>query len=240
MPRIIRNFVGQTPQVSSPQGRFKSGARVLNGRQLTGVDAHGKHLLYDWDGKMLHIHLGLYRNLRRHKSAPPEPRVQVRIRVIGDNKSFGLNGPTACELLSKAKVKALRDYLTANGYYGGSANMLKLDLKALERPGWVQVFDFHVHAKREEGNWEELCGVIRSDERSDLFEVTLYDNFSRNDVVQRATDGMITAQRGPRHWSYWPLMTLVALVFGTAIVGAVLSPEGATTTTPESVKAEAP
>ena len=136
--------------------------------------------------------------------------------------------------------KDLRDYLTANGYYGRSANILKLDLKALERPGWVQVFEFHVHAKQEEGNWEELCGVIRSDERSDLFEVTFYDNSSRNDVVQRATDGMITAQRGPRHWSYWPLMTLVALVFGTAIVGAVLSPEGAPSTNPESVKAEAP
>ena len=106
-----RDFVGQTLQVSSPQGRFKSGARVLNGRQLTGVDAHGKHLLHDWDGKTLHIHLGLYGKFRRHKSPPPEPRGQVRIRVIGEDKSFDLNGPTTCELLSKAKVKALRDWL---------------------------------------------------------------------------------------------------------------------------------
>jgi len=78
---------------------------------LTGVDAHGKHLLYDWDGKTLHIHLGLYDKFRRHKSPPPEPRGQVRLRVIGDENAFDLNGPTACELLSRAKVKALRDRL---------------------------------------------------------------------------------------------------------------------------------
>ena len=106
-----RDFVGQTLQVSSPQGRFKSGATTLNGRQLIGIDAHGKHLLYDWDGKMLHIHLGLYGKFRPHKSPPPEPRGQVRLRVIGETTAFDVNGPTACELLSRAKVKALRSRL---------------------------------------------------------------------------------------------------------------------------------
>ena len=83
----------------------------LNGRQLVGVDAHGKHLLYDWDGRTLHIHLGLYGRFRGHTSPPPEPRGQVRLRVIGVEKAFDLNGPTACEILSKAKVKALQDRL---------------------------------------------------------------------------------------------------------------------------------
>ena len=42
-----RDFAGQILLVSSPQGRFVSGAQILNGRQLVNVDAHGKHLLYD-------------------------------------------------------------------------------------------------------------------------------------------------------------------------------------------------
>ncbi len=106
-----RDFVGQTLHVSSPQGRFASGAKVLNGRTLTEVDAYGKHLLYDWNGKTLHIHLGLYGKFRRHKSPPPEPRGQVRLRVVGDKHAFDLNGPTACEILAKPEVQALIDRL---------------------------------------------------------------------------------------------------------------------------------
>ena len=106
-----RDFAGQILSVSSPQGRFASGARTLDGRQLVNADAHGKHLLYSWDRKTLHIHLGLYGKFRRHKSPPPEPRGQVRLRVIGDHHAFDLNGPTACELLTKPKVKKLLDRL---------------------------------------------------------------------------------------------------------------------------------
>jgi len=106
-----RDFAGQTLLVSSPQGRFATGAKVLNGRELVNVDAYGKHLLYDWSGKTLHIHLGLYGKFRRHKSPPPEPRGQVRLRVNGDDSAFDLNGPTACELLTKLEVKKLLDRL---------------------------------------------------------------------------------------------------------------------------------
>ena len=106
-----REFVGQQLLVSSPQGRFSSGAKTLNGRQLTHVDAHGKHLLYDWEGKTLHIHLGLYGKVRRHRAPPPEPRGLVRLRVIGNKTAFDLNGPTACEILSKSNVRALLNRL---------------------------------------------------------------------------------------------------------------------------------
>lgn len=106
-----RDFVGQQLQVSSPQGRFAAGAKSLSGRTLNGVEAFGKHLLYDWEGKTLHIHLGLYGKFRSHKSPPPEPRGQVRLRVIGSLKAFDLNGPTACELLTKANVRKLLDRL---------------------------------------------------------------------------------------------------------------------------------
>lgn len=102
-----RDFSGQRLSVLSPQGRFTSGAKTLNGRILQSVDAHGKHLLYDWEGKTLHVHLGLYGKFRRHKSPPPEPRGAVRLRVIGDKSTFDLHGPTACELMTKASVQQL-------------------------------------------------------------------------------------------------------------------------------------
>ena len=109
-----RDFAGQMLTVSSPQGRFRSGAKILNERVLRRVDAHGKHLLYDWDGKTLHVHLGLYGKFRRHKSPPAEPRGAVRLRVVGAKWSFDLNGPAACELLSDSGVKKLLSRLGAD------------------------------------------------------------------------------------------------------------------------------
>ena len=106
-----RDYTGQTLKVSSPQGKFRSGARTLNGRTLIDVEAFGKHLFYNWDGKTLHIHLGLYGKFRTHQSPPPEPRGAVRLRVIGEETSFDLNGPTACELLTVAQRKALIERL---------------------------------------------------------------------------------------------------------------------------------
>lgn len=99
-----RDFAGQQLQVSSPQGRFSVEAKKLSGRVLETVEAHGKHFCYRWDGgKLLHIHLGLYGKFRRHKSPPPEPRGQVRIRVVGEKHAFDLNGPNTCELVTKKK-----------------------------------------------------------------------------------------------------------------------------------------
>lgn len=84
---------------------------MLNGRQLTGVNAHGKHLLYDWDGKTLHIHLGLYGRFRRHRLPMPDPRGQVRLRIVGSDAGFDLNGPAACELLTRPQREALLNRL---------------------------------------------------------------------------------------------------------------------------------
>jgi hypothetical protein len=53
-----RDFSGQILTVSSPQGRFASGARTLNGRILQSVEAHGnicfttgmaKRCMFIWD-----------------------------------------------------------------------------------------------------------------------------------------------------------------------------------------------
>ncbi|MEZ2390089.1 Fpg/Nei family DNA glycosylase [bacterium RCC_150] len=54
-------FAGKLLSVSSPQGRFSSGAGLLDGHRLTGANAHGKQLFLRFDhGLLLHVHLGLY------------------------------------------------------------------------------------------------------------------------------------------------------------------------------------
>ncbi|GAA4778951.1 Fpg/Nei family DNA glycosylase [Citricoccus nitrophenolicus] len=58
-------FAGQSLRVSSPQGRFDAGARLLDGQVLHGARAHGKQLLLDFGAgedvqRVLRVHLGLY------------------------------------------------------------------------------------------------------------------------------------------------------------------------------------
>ena len=107
-----RDFAGQRLSTSSPQGRFVQGAKQLHRRTLVDIEAHGKHLCYRFSGgKLLHIHLGLYGKFRRHKVPPPEPRGQVRLRAVGPNYAFDLNGPTACELITNQQWSEIQQRL---------------------------------------------------------------------------------------------------------------------------------
>lgn len=103
-----KRFVGKRLAVSSPQGRFATGARQLDGTSLERVEAYGKHLFYHWqDERIVHIHLGLYGKFRNHRTPAPEPRGAVRLRVVADSHAFDLNGPNACELLPPQRVAAI-------------------------------------------------------------------------------------------------------------------------------------
>ena len=54
-----RCLIGRALSVTSPQGRFETEARQLDGEMILQIEAWGKHLFYDWSGgQTLHIHLG--------------------------------------------------------------------------------------------------------------------------------------------------------------------------------------
>lgn len=114
--RIARDhqkwFAGQKLLLSSPQGRFAAEADQLSGQKLRDVSAHGKHLFYHWgDGSLIHIHLGLYGKFRLRKNPPPEPRGAVRLRAIGEERSFDLNGPNCCELIESDEYHSIKNRL---------------------------------------------------------------------------------------------------------------------------------
>jgi len=92
-------FSGKKLSVSSPQGRFSKGAKLLNKKTCLKVEAYGKHLFYTFEkGYHLHIHLGLFGRIRSHKAPPKDPRGQVRIRLFDTSTVVDVNGPTICEL----------------------------------------------------------------------------------------------------------------------------------------------
>ena len=114
--RIARDhrswFADQRMGLCSPQGRFEVEAKKLDGSVLQDVTAHGKHLFYHWSPrKIVHIHLGLYGKFRIHKNPAPEPRGAVRVRMIGQQRSFDLNGPNCCELIDAKQFKAIKERL---------------------------------------------------------------------------------------------------------------------------------
>ena len=106
-----RRFAGAPVRVSSPQGRF-SDAGMLDGRVLTKATAWGKHLFHHYGhGPIVHVHLGLYGTFREHRTPMPEPRGQVRMRIVGAEYGTDLRGPTACEVIDEAQVSAILDRL---------------------------------------------------------------------------------------------------------------------------------
>ena len=104
--RIARDhnrwFLNQRLQVRSPQGRFEIEAETLNKKTLRNVEAYGKHLVYEFSSnQVLHVHLGLYGKFRTFRMPAPEPRGAVRVRMLGADRGFDLNGPNTCELLTR-------------------------------------------------------------------------------------------------------------------------------------------
>lgn len=106
-----RWLAGQSLTVLSPQGRFRSGARRLSGCELLTAEAFGKHLIYMFEGQLLHIHLGLYGKFRLHRNPPPVPRGAVRLRMMGRERCIDLTGPNQCELLSPPELVELKSRL---------------------------------------------------------------------------------------------------------------------------------
>jgi endonuclease VIII len=103
-------LAGQILRVSSPQGRFEAGAAALDGRQCTGAEAYGKHLIYSFgDGLALHIHLGLFGTFRTATHPVLEPRGAVRVRMVSATHVVDINGPNTCEVLDENQLSRLVD-----------------------------------------------------------------------------------------------------------------------------------
>jgi DNA-formamidopyrimidine glycosylase len=112
------HFAGRVVEVSSPQGRFAESAALVDGTELLGAEAWGKHLFLEFPGeRFIHVHLGLIGKLDVHPGPVPAPVGQVRMRLVStgteDSEQWygDLRGATVCELLTGAQRKAVVDGL---------------------------------------------------------------------------------------------------------------------------------
>ena len=95
-------------QVTSPQGRFGAGAKLVADLPYTGSEAHGKHLFVGFgDERWIHVHLGLYGKFFVSRE-PVGPVVgQVRLRLVGAGGHADLRGASACDLYGPEERAAM-------------------------------------------------------------------------------------------------------------------------------------
>jgi endonuclease-8 len=98
----------QPLRVSSPQGRFAAGAKLVGDLPYSGSDAYGKHLFIAFGGdRWIHVHLGLYGSFRIAKTPAGPIEGQVRLRLEGENGHGDLRGASACDLYGPEERSAM-------------------------------------------------------------------------------------------------------------------------------------
>ncbi|MGW8380294.1 DNA-formamidopyrimidine glycosylase family protein [Streptomyces sp. ODS28] len=105
-------FGGRSVRASSPQGKFSDGAALVDGQEMTGAEAHGKHLFLGFGPVgWVHVHLGLYGKFGFGEGPAPAPVGQVRLRLANEEGYADLRGPTRCELITDPEREAVRERL---------------------------------------------------------------------------------------------------------------------------------
>lgn len=124
---------------------------------------------------------------------------------------------------NKIAEKDLRDWLQKNGYWGRSATIEDLELIAVRRPGWEQVFRFRARAKRQErGEWDDLRGLIRDDERYGTTIRLTRDDAEFDALLAEWSDGLITLRKRTRGTFELALILLAAVILSLVTAVALL------------------
>ena len=123
---------------------------------------------------------------------------------------------------NRGTEKDVRDYLQDNGFQGPSARFDYLELKAIQRPGWVQVFKFSVRVMDDKGDLHRLLGVTRDDERKSIEVFLAEDEAEIDRVLAEWSAGLITLRQERS-----TLTPLFLAIFGfmilVVIAGAMVS-----------------
>lgn len=108
-------FAGRVIRADSPNGRAGVAAAAIDGLRLRGIEAVGKHLLYDFgEGRYLHVHLGRFGNFVDGPMPLPEPRGVLRFHLYTPEHWFELRGAIAIEPFDAAQRGLLAERIGPN------------------------------------------------------------------------------------------------------------------------------
>lgn len=108
---------------------------------------------------------------------------------------------------NRVTEKDIRDWLDNHDLIGRTAIVADLELHAIQRPGWVQVFRFRLRVKErmaeDSGNpdsiWLDRVGVVLDDERkktqAQRTQIWIFDNEDQQaEKLEEVSRGMITCR----------------------------------------------
>lgn len=121
---------------------------------------------------------------------------------------------------NKVTEKDIRDHLSLNKYYGRTAEFHELELHAIQRPGWIQIFRFHIRAKHVETGWQELFGVVRDDERNRTDIHLFEEEEERNELMAELSQDLICLEGNRERLS--PVVLLAFPVFGFLLISVIV------------------
>lgn len=88
--------------------------------------------------------------------------------------------------------KEILDWMADHGYVTSAAKLTSVQLYALQRPGWVQVFRFQVEARDTQGQSRRWFGALRSDERYGEPQIKIFPTtVERDQQLQQWSSGLI-------------------------------------------------
>jgi len=100
-------LVGRRVHVDSPNGRSDDVAAFFDGATLRGIEAVGKHLVYDFgDERYLHVHLGRFGGFDHGATPLPEVKGVLRLRLYTQADWYELRGAIAIEIFDD-RMRAL-------------------------------------------------------------------------------------------------------------------------------------
>ena len=91
-------LLGKVFKATSPNGRFKEGAKHIHDRQLSRIEAIGKNLFYFWGGKgeknekreptVVHIHFGMSGQFKTGEIGQLEPTPNTRLELVNSEHNL--------------------------------------------------------------------------------------------------------------------------------------------------------
>jgi hypothetical protein len=129
---------------------------------------------------------------------------------------------------NRTTEKDVRAWLDQNGYYGTSATIEGLELHAVQRPGWLQIFSFQARVKSRDGSdqpWSDMFGVVKDDERKRGDQKTQVELFptagQQTDRLEQWSQGLISKSNSKDKGS--PLVLTIAGVVCVAIALSIIN-----------------
>jgi hypothetical protein len=100
---------------------------------------------------------------------------------------------------NKSAEKDIRDWLTHNGYNGMTAKFTEIEMHAVQRPGWLQIFRFELSCLTAENRTVQLFGAMNSDERYGRPKIVVHEDSAMRDAqLGNWSEGLITQRRHRR------------------------------------------